>query len=291
MAIVHFTAQRRTQAVPRSLPDIIRAISAATNPADVLDALHKAVAPLRVGAVFCLRSAADVVRPTDILFHESVPSAARQAGYAIYAQYGLGQMTQLALLDPLPFTFSEATSSLQPTGRDRDIFDLMQKYGIRDGLYCPHGSWMVVLWSDRVLKNESALTREVRMTLNAAAGVAVYRLKEIMARRKLPEQPRLSPRELVVLRHLSHGEDAAVIGRSLGLSETSVRTYLARAQKKLKAKSQQHAVATAMRNRLFDPQRDGPFIAEQYQAEPGDSSHASTIPLKIRSVRRPRRFR
>ena len=270
--------------MPRRLPDIIRSISAAINPDDVLGALHEAVAPLRVGAVFSLRSAADVVRFADILFHESVPSSARQAGYAIYAQYGLGQMTQLALLDPVPFTFSEAMSSLQPTGHDRDIFDLMQKHAIRDGLYCPHGSWMVVLCSDRVLKDESALTRDVRMTLHAAAGIAVYRLKEIMARRKLPEQPRLSPRELVVLRYLSHGEDAATIGRSLGLSETSVRTYLARAQKKLKAKSQQHAVATAMRNRLFDPRLDDLFIAEQHQAEPSDPLHASTIPLDARSA-------
>lgn len=237
--------------MPRRLPNLIRAIGAATDSDDVLDALHRAFAPLRVGAVFSLRSAADVVQPADILYHESAPSAVRQACYAIYSQYGLSQITQLALLDPLPFTFSEATAFLQPSGHDRGIFDLLQKHGIRDGLYCPHGSWMVVFWSDRVLKNNSALTREVRMTLDAAASIAVYRLKEMMTKRKLPEQVRLSPRESVVLRHLSHGEDATTIGRLLDLSETSVRTYLARAQKKLNAKSQPHAVAVAMRKRLI----------------------------------------
>ena len=73
-----------------------------------------------------------------------------------------------------------------------------------------------------------------------------------MTKMKLPEPPvRLSPREAVVLRNLSHGEGAATIGSLLGLSETSVRTYLARAQKKLNAKSQPHAVAIAIGKRLI----------------------------------------
>ena len=122
---------------------------------------------------------------------------------------------------------------------------------MRDGFYCPHGNWMVLFWADRVLRRNSALSRETRMMLDAAAGSAVYRLKEMVNKSKLRGQPALSPRELVVLRHLSHGEDAATIGTLLGLSETSVRTYLKRAQKKLKAQNQPHAIAIAMRKRLI----------------------------------------
>ena len=122
---------------------------------------------------------------------------------------------------------------------------------MRDGLYCPHGNWMVLFWSDHVLNQRSALSHESRMVLDAATSIAVFRLKEMMTKTNLPELARLSPRELTVLRHLSHGDDAATIGGLLCLSETSVRTYLARAQKKLKAKSQTHAVAMAIRKRLI----------------------------------------
>jgi len=60
----------------------------------------------------------------------------------------------------------------------------------------------------------------------------------------------LTVRERSVLRHLSRGLDAAQVAERLELSENTVRTYLKRAQEKLGANSQLHAVALAIRRRL-----------------------------------------
>ncbi|MBV9533396.1 MAG: autoinducer binding domain-containing protein [Bradyrhizobium sp.] len=236
----------------RRLPNIIRAMDAATDPDDVLNALHDSVAPaINLCAIWPMASADEVITFRDVFYHHSIPASFRDAARSRMVQHGLSPMAQLALLDPLPFTFSEAKQLIQPRGADHWVFDFLQEHGMRDGLYCPRGNWIVLFWADRVLKRNSALARETRMMLDAAAGIAVYRLKEMITKSKLPDQPRLSPRELVVLRHLSHGEDAATIGRLLALSETSVRTYLKRAQKKLKAQNQPHAIAIAMRKRLI----------------------------------------
>ena len=235
--------------MPTRLPNIIRAIDAATDLNGVLNALHEAVAPaINLCAIWSTGSADEVITFRDVLYHHSIPASFRRdAARSRMVQHGLIPMTQLALSDPLPFTFSEARQLIQPRGAN-PVFDVLQDHGMQDGLYCRHGNWMVLFWVD---KKNSSLSRETRMMLDAAAGIAVYRLKEIMTKSNLPDQPRLSPRELAVLRHLSHGEDAATIGRLLGLSETTVRTYVARAQKKLKAQNQPHAIANAMRKRLI----------------------------------------
>ena len=234
--------------MPRHLPGPIRATGTATDPHDVLNALLNAVAPaLNLCAVWPMGSAEEIISFKDVLYHQNIPVAFRNAAQIRMAQHGLSPMAQWALLEPLPFTFSEAKQLIQPTGGDHWVFDFMRDHGMRDGLYCPHGNWMVLFWADRVLSQRSALSQKSRMMLDAATSIAVFRLKEIMTKTNLPELARLSPRELTVLRHLSHGDDAATIGGLLCLSETSVRTYLARAQKKLKAKSQTHAVAMAIR--------------------------------------------
>jgi DNA-binding CsgD family transcriptional regulator len=200
-----------------------------------------------------MSTADEIISFRRVLYHRSVPSAFQEEARARMVRHGLSPMAHLALLQPPPFTFTEAKHLIQPTGGDHWIFDFMQAHGMRDGLYCPSGDWMVLFVTDHVLKQTSALSRESRMMFGAAAGIAVYRLKEMtgIRRTKLPGQVRLSPRESLVLRHLSNGETAATIGDQLGLSENSVRTYLTRAAKKLQAKNQLHAVAMAIRKRLI----------------------------------------
>lgn len=239
--------------MPTRLPKALRAIEHATSRHAVLDALQTAVQPdYRVGAIW--HSRAPFLEPPaarDFIYHKDVPAEFRKAHRAAVNRHGPSLMAQMAWTDPLPFTFSEAMEAGQPSGQDRWVFDLLNDHGIRDGVYCAHGPWIVVFWANRVLKYNYALSREMRMILNTVASMAVYRLKELMPRNEPPQKTPLSPREIAVLRHLSHGNDAVAIGATLGISPTTVRTFLRRAQQKLEAKSQAHAVAMAVRQRLI----------------------------------------
>jgi DNA-binding CsgD family transcriptional regulator len=229
---------------------LIRAIIPMTQAGDVLNALHKSAVTsigVNVLAAWPLPLRWDFSATRDIIFHDSVPAAFRQEHRLAMKKYGPSLMTQTVWHNPLPFTFTDAMRKLQPTGSDRWIFDLLQEHGIRDGFYCAYGSWTMVYWSNQVLKLKTA----ARMTLDAYSAIAVYRLKELMAQERLLAAAKLSSRELTVLRHLSLGHDPANIAEQLGLSENSVRTYVKRAAKKLKARSSEQTVALAVRQRLI----------------------------------------
>lgn len=235
---------------------VLAAIDAVTSTTDldsVLNALNDiaSIHGLRVGSIWPTRDQWDAAAFSEsILHHESVPATFRDGLRASTQKYGPSLLAQLAAEDPPPFTITEAMQRLQLSGGDRWIIDLMHEHGIRDGFYCPQGSWTVAFASRQVLK-ASALSQEARVTIDVAANLAVYRVKEVMASRMNAEAADLSPRELTVLRHLARGMDAAGIAEQMALSENSVRTYLKRAQRKLNANSQAHAAALAMRRRLI----------------------------------------
>jgi DNA-binding CsgD family transcriptional regulator len=109
---------------------------------------------------------------------------------------------------------------------------------------------MVAFASAQVLTTP-LLSQKERLRIDLAANLAVYRVKEVMAQRKIAGATELSPRELMALRHLAAGENAAGIAERMAVGENSVRTYLKRAQRKLNAKSQVHAAALAVRQRLI----------------------------------------
>lgn len=185
-----------------------------------------------------------------ILYHPWVPAALRERLRQSTQAYGPSLLAQMAVRDPPPFTFTEATQAVQPSARDRWVIDLLQEHGIRDGLYSPQGSWMVVFAADRVL-TRAVLSRPDRVSIDIGANLAVYRLKEIMARAQAAEASTLSRREIAALRHLAGGETTASISARMGVTKNSVQTYLKRAQKKLNARSQLHAVAVALRKRII----------------------------------------
>jgi DNA-binding CsgD family transcriptional regulator len=151
---------------------------------------------------------------------------------------------------PPPFTLTELMRRVQPSGEDRWIFDLLRDHKVRDGLHCTHSPWGVLYSSDHVLKG-AELSDEIRMALDVASGMAISRIKEITAYSTPAPVARLSPRETTVLLHLSDGLSVSDIADRIRLSETSVKTFVRRATKKLNASSQLHAVAIAVRSRLI----------------------------------------
>ncbi|HEX5741448.1 MAG TPA: response regulator transcription factor [Pilimelia sp.] len=74
-------------------------------------------------------------------------------------------------------------------------------------------------------------------------------LDAVLARRRAPAA--LSPREAQVLRHLYVGANNAAIADSMSLTESTVRTYLARVYDKLGVHSRAEALAAATEHGLL----------------------------------------
>jgi DNA-binding CsgD family transcriptional regulator len=185
-----------------------------------------------------------------IVFGAGISDRFRMDMQAELNQQGASIVGRYAALHPPPFTFSEVQRQLQPTGTDRWVFDLFHDHGVKDALYCAYGPWLVMYVSNRPLTFR-ALPHETRIALDAAGAMAVCRLKELVSPVKTVAPPSLSARERTVLLHLSEGLTAAEIAVRLEVAEVSVRSHIHRAVKKLSAKSQLHAVATALRERLI----------------------------------------
>jgi DNA-binding NarL/FixJ family response regulator len=62
--------------------------------------------------------------------------------------------------------------------------------------------------------------------------------------------PRLSPRELVVLRELANGAANGEIARSLGITEATVRAHLRNLFGKINVQNRTEAVLWAVRHRV-----------------------------------------
>ena len=165
-----------------------------------------------------------------------------------YLKQGLSLAARYAALGPPPFTMAEMARRLQPSGEDHWLSDLLHDYGIRDTLWCAYGPWTVRYHSSRPL-SQRALPEDVRGGLDAAGVMAVRRQKELT--QLAQGRPRLSPREKVILVHLSEGLSVSQIAMRLEVGETTVKSHVWRAKRKLNAKSQLHAVVISLDERLI----------------------------------------
>jgi len=93
-----------------------------------------------------------------------------------------------------------------------------------------------------------ALARAVRSAANGETVLAPSAAAALLGRAqgRRPSAPELSEREVAVLRLAAHGGTNAEIGRALFISETTVKTYLARAFDKLGVGDRTSAVRKAI---------------------------------------------
>jgi DNA-binding CsgD family transcriptional regulator len=150
-------------------------------------------------------------------------------------------------------TWTEIQHMFQPIGVDRWSFELALKHGMRDGLTCPVGGrWVVLFWSRKVLSR--ILTQPCRIMICAAANFAALRLEQLVgpdASRFGSFRPRLTSRELAVLRLVSMGRKSAAIAHELGVGEETVRSHLKKAEAKLGVSNRTHAACEALRENLI----------------------------------------
>src|SRR5215475_11192412 len=112
--------------MPARLPQLVRALTTATNPHDVLDNLQNRTGPLNVHSAWS--RSFDHYEARDIVYHNSVPEKFRLDYQAEIQKNGLSPTTRLALTEPLSFTITEARQKLRPAGYDQWIFNLLQDH-------------------------------------------------------------------------------------------------------------------------------------------------------------------
>jgi LuxR family quorum sensing-dependent transcriptional regulator len=187
----------------------------------------------------------------DVFLHRSAPVGWWNE-YAAKAAEGYDPGIMMAKTSLMPFTWTETMQTLEPVGIDRWPYDLAVKYGIRDALTCGVGQrWLVAYWSRQVLRH--SLTHPLRLLLIAAAAFAASRLEQVTgdATKRFGDRPRITPRELAVLRFVSLGMANNEIAKRLSIGEETVRSHLKKAQVKLGARNRAHAAAEAIRQQLI----------------------------------------
>ena len=123
---------------------------------------------------------------------------------------------------------------------------------MRDGLtYGVGGRWVVAFWSRKDLSN--ILTPPARIIVCAASSFAALRLEQLAGidADRIRTSPRLTARELAVLRLVSIGQQSAAIAQALGLGEETIRSHLKKAQAKLGVHNRTHAACDAVRQNLI----------------------------------------
>jgi DNA-binding CsgD family transcriptional regulator len=187
----------------------------------------------------------------DVFLHSSAPIAWWNE-YAAKAAQGYDPGIMMARTSLVAYTWTETMQALEPIGTDRWPYELALKYGIRDALTCCVGQrWLVAYWSRQVLCN--LLTHPLRILLIAAAGFAALRLEQVTGDdpARFGNRPRITPRELAVLRLVSLGMPSSKIAGLLGIGEETVRSHVKKVQVKLGAVNRTHAAAEAIRQQLI----------------------------------------
>jgi LuxR family quorum sensing-dependent transcriptional regulator len=183
--------------------------------------------------------------------HESVPNGWWEE-YDALAPGRFRPLLFLASTCMASYTWTEVRRMMEPVGIDQWSYELMLKYGMRDGLSCPVGGrWVVAFWSRRDLSN--VLTQPVRIMIFAAASFAGLRLEQLAGPDpcRTGSRARLTPRELAVLRLVAAGAQSREVAQALGLGEETIRSHLKKAESKLGVRNRTHAVAEALRQHLI----------------------------------------
>ena len=161
-------------------------------------------------------------------------------------------VVQTGLRRLLPFDWGE----LHTLGPEvAALFDEAAQFGLgRNGISFPvHG-----LFGDRALLSATSDLRgmdwqSARLKILGEFPIVATHLHHAVLRSHGIDQrlPHLAPREIECLQWISEGKTFWEVGKILGLSEHTVRTYLESARHKLRATSTAHAVSIALKRGLL----------------------------------------
>lgn len=148
--------------------------------------------------------------------------------------------------DPRPGGWDCKDTELRRSARDREILDTACAFGLRHGLVVPivadGGMRGLFAYASRVVPDDPRLLSALHVISLLAHG------KYVEIRMDTPRKgPQLTEREMDCLHWAAAGKTDWEIGCILTIKETTVRTHLENARRKLDAGNRTHAVAEAFR--------------------------------------------
>lgn len=193
------------------------------------------------------------------LIRAGLSAAFAAAGAAVVGQAGTVAEAFAAFADTTPDTV--VTDLQLPDGTGLDIVRTLRRQAPQVGLVVltMHAGDDQIFaameaGASAFVGKDAPSTDVVSAALRAATAPRTFvcrGLTEAMMRRAGAETTRLSERESEVLRQLAEGLGSAAIARALFMSESTVKSHIARIYDKLGAANRAQALVTAMRNGLL----------------------------------------
>jgi DNA-binding CsgD family transcriptional regulator len=180
----------------------------------------------------------------------SVPHAYWNEFWPFIAENGPSVLSQEARATGMRFSWRTVREKYKRDKKALEIFDLMEKHGLRDGSYCPVGTrWIIAYWTPGPWN----VSIRVCDLLYYAAVAAAERLEILYPRHRIRDGgPRglLTQPQLKALREYSKWKPADEIGVIMCITSGAVY-HLREAARKLGAKNSRDAVRIAMRKHLL----------------------------------------
>jgi DNA-binding CsgD family transcriptional regulator len=196
-----------------------------------------------------VRTAAVKWRPLFSTFPEEVSRY-----YAEQRCIAVDGIVRAALESSAPVRFMELKEYLDPCETMRGLYDLMRTYGLVDGLslhVCDRPGRLIYFSFvfDHLLDGLSDFERR---RIRACAEMLARHTSDILASDILDSDGsrELSPQERAVVSLLARGESNKEIARRLGVSPSTINTFLKRSFDKLGARTRAEAVIAASRTGL-----------------------------------------
>lgn len=173
---------------------------------------------------------------------------------------------KLAYVDPtvshcqtsaLPIVWAPETFRTKP---ERELFEEASAYGVRTGvtlpIHGPGGEFGVISFASDLRARED-FDRSIRSVLPTLALIRDYAFassRRLMGEGQAEQAPRLTPRELEVLKWVMAGKSSWEISRITNCSEATVNFHMANVRQKFNVNTRQQAVVKAIALGLITPE-------------------------------------
>jgi LuxR family transcriptional regulator, quorum-sensing system regulator BjaR1 len=241
---------KAAQTFGREAFEFVENLDRQPNPEAVIQAMNRVVARFGFEGLFVSWLRASPSRPfDDLVLAAQCPSEFR----AVYASKGYVRFdpnVRRALSSDRPFEWTLSSGESRER-RVREVMRFLADFGFKRGFVVPiHGAGGLEAGVGMV-GDKLDLPAEAKPGLHLMALYAFDRVCQLVGT-EAEETPSLTKREREVLAWSAQGKSAWEIGELLHLTKRTVDEHARTAMRKLGAANRTHAVAIAIRRRLFE---------------------------------------
>lgn len=216
---------------------------------DVIDELERTLGGFGFTAFFFIGLDTDQRFDIQVLAHRAPPEFVALYSRRNYIRFD--PIVRLSRRSQLPFSWDERSYADETDPRALEVMHDKASFGMREGfvvpIHAPNGSKSAVAMSG----SKVSLPAGAKPIIHLMAVYAFDRVQAITGVRR-SGRPALTEREREVLTWVAHGKSAWEIAKILDIAKRTVDEHAQTAYRKLGAVNRTHAVAIALRERIFE---------------------------------------